>query len=148
MSTPASIVAAIQDVLQASSYLSYINNEDILLGIREGVTIFPCILIEPISDILTAESYPYEQRTISVNITAYVQVYDKDKQLVGDTNTKGVLDVENDIRKALSSDITLGLADVYDTRIISSIHDFEQYPTRGFAINVECHYRQNRLTRA
>jgi hypothetical protein len=128
--------------------LSYVNDANILLGVREALTMFPAILIEPISDELTGESIQYENRTLRVNVTAYIQVYDKDKQIVGDTNTKGVLDVENDIRKAISSDSTLGLSDTYDCRILSSIHDFEQYPVRGFGINLEVHYRQNRTTRA
>jgi hypothetical protein len=146
--TPATIISTIQTLLKNSSDLSYIADGDILLGVRESITTFPCLLIEPVNDKIIVEDFPNEQRILSVNITGYVQVYDKDKQLVGDANTKGVLDVENDIRKALSSDNTLGIADVYDSRIINSVHDFEQYPIRGFAINLEVHYRQNRLTRA
>ena len=146
--TPAAILTALQDVLQNSSYLSYINDGDIMLGVRENITTFPCILIEPINDRMLEDDYPNEQRAVDVNITGYIQVYDKDKQLVGDTNTKGVLDVDNDIRKAISADDKLGQNDIYDTRIMSIIHDFEQYPIRGFAITVEVHYKQNRLTRA
>lgn len=145
--TPASIISAIKDKLEDNATLSgYI--KQFLLGVRENITLFPCIIIEFVGDRLIAESYPNEQRILTANITAYVQVLNKDKQIVGDTNTKGVADVENDIRKALSSDNTLGLTDVYDSRIVSSVHDFEQYPVRGFAINFEVHYRQNRTTRA
>ena len=145
--TPATIFSTIQTILKNSSDLSYIVDENILMGVRESITIFPSVLIEPIGDKIIEESFAYEERILSVNITAYVQIYDKDKQIVGDTNTKGVLDVENDIRKALSADNTLGLADTYDARIISSVHDFEQYPIRGFAINLEIHYRQSRTAR-
>jgi hypothetical protein len=145
--TPSSIVAKIQDILQDSSDLSYVNDYDILLGVRENITTFPSILIEPTSDILIQEDYQFEQRELSVNITCYVQVYDKDKQIVGDANTKGVLEIENDIRKALSADNTLGLTGVYDSRILSSIHEFEQYPVRGFALNFSIHYKQNRTLR-
>ena len=146
--TPASIVAEIQDVLQASSYLSYINDDDIMLGVREGITVFPSIVIEVAGDRLLEENYPYEGRAINVNVIGYIQVFDKDKQLVGDTNTKGVLDIENDIRKAISADITLGLAGVYDTRLLATVQDIDQYPVRGFAVSIEVHYRQDRLTRA
>lgn len=146
--TPASIVSAIKTLLANSTYLSYINDANIFLGFRESISIFPCIIIEPLGDTLTNEAMPNEYLILNVNITAYIQVHDKDKQIVGDTQTKGVLDVENDIKKALSSNSTLGLAEVIDTKIISSVHDFEQYPVRGFAINLEVHYKQNRTTRA
>ncbi len=146
--TPASIVSAIKTALEDSSYLSYINDNSIFLGVRDSISVFPCIIIEPIGNTLTDEAMPNEYLILNVNITAYIQVYDKEKQIVGDTQTKGVLDVENDIKKALSSNSTLGLAEVIDTKIISSVHDFEQYPVRGFAINLEVHYKQNRTTRA
>ncbi len=146
--TPASIVSAIKTLLANSTYLNYINDANIFLGFRESISIFPCIIIEPLGDTLTNEAIPNEYLILNVNITAYIQVHDKDKQIVGDTQTKGVLDVENDIKKALSSNSTLGLAEVIDTKIISSVHDFEQYPVRGFAINLEVHYKQNRTTRA
>jgi len=146
--TPASIVSAIKTLLANSTYLNYINDANIFLGFRESISIFPCIIIEPLGDTLTNEAMPNEYLILNVNITAYIQVHDKDKQIVGDTQTKGVLDVENDIKKALSSNSTLGLAEVIDTKIISSVHDFEQYPVRGFAINLEVHYKQNRTTRA
>ena len=144
---PATIVATVQDILQDSTYLGYINDGDIMLGVREGITVFPSIVIEVAGDRLLDESYPYEGRAININIIGYIQVFDKDKQLVGDANTKGVLDIENDIRKAVSADITLGLSDVYDTRLLATVQDIDQYPVRGFAVSVEVHYRQNRLTR-
>lgn len=146
--TPASIVSAIKTALEDSSYLSYINDNSIFLGVRDSISVFPCIIIEPIGNTLTDEAMPNEYLILNINITAYIQVYDKEKQIVGDTQTKGVLDVENDIKKALSSNSTLGLAEVIDTKIVNSVHDFEQYPVRGFAINLEVHYKQNRTTRA
>jgi hypothetical protein len=145
--TTALIVEEIQDILQASSYLSYIDDANIFLGVRENVTIFPCLVIEVVGDRLLDETYPYEGRALDINVIVFIKVFDKDKQLAGDTNTKGVLDIENDIRKAISADITLGLADIYDTRLLSTVQDIVQYPIRGFAISLECHYRQSRLTR-
>ncbi len=143
----ATIISKILTTLQESADLNYIDDNNMFLGVRENITIFPCLLIEKIDDSLLDESYPYEGRILSVNITGYIKVHDKDKQIVGDTNTKGVVDIENDIMKALSSDNTLGLEDVYDVRILKSVEDYEFYPVRGFALNVEVHYRQNRTTR-
>jgi hypothetical protein len=145
--TPASIVDKIKEKLQDSSFLSYIDDADIMLGVRENVTKFPCLVIEVVGDRLLEETYPYEERALGINIIGYIQVFDKDKQIVGDTNTKGVLDIDNDIRKVISADTTLGLADVYDTKLIAIVQDIEQYPIRGFAVNIEIHYRQNRVTR-
>jgi hypothetical protein len=146
--TPASIVTALHTILQNSAYLGYIDDGNIFLGVREGVTSFPCLVVEPVGDRLLDETNPYEGRALGINIYLYIQVYDKEKQIVGDTNTKGVLDIENDIRKAISADIKLGLADVYDTRILSTVQDIIQFPVRGFVVNIEIHYRQNRLSRA
>jgi hypothetical protein len=146
--TPALIVTAISNILKNSSDLSYIDDNNILLGYRTNIVVFPCLLIEPIGDRIIAESYPNEQRILSLNITGYVQVFDKDKQIVGDTTTKGVVDIDNDIRKVISADITLGLEGVYDTQIVSIVHDFEQFPVRGFGMSIDIHYKQNRLTRA
>jgi len=145
--TPSSIISAVQDAIQNSASLSYVADDSVYLGVRENITIFPCVIIEPVGDRLLEETFAYEERVLSINITGYAQVHDKDLQLIGNAAIKGVLDIENDIRKAISSDITLGLSDVYDTRLVSTVHDFSQYPIRGFAINVECHYRQDRVTR-
>ena len=146
--TPALIIAKIQDILQDSADLSYIKDGSIFLGVRENVTIFPCIILEAAGDRLLDETFAFEGRALSINIISYIQVYDKDKQLTGDTDTKGVLDIENDIRKAISADITLGLSGVYDSRLLTTIQEIDHYPIRGFAINCEIHYRQERLTRA
>ncbi len=147
--TPASIVSKIQQILQTSAYLEgYVSGSAILLGVRESITLFPCIIIEPVGNRIIGETYPNEDLVLSVNVTGYIRVFNKDKQLVGSDNTKGVLDFENDIKKTLSSDTTLGLSGVQDTKMNNTIYDFEQYPIRGFGINVEVYYRQNRLTRA
>lgn len=146
--TSANIFNAIKEILQDSSDLSYIDDDNIFAGVRQGLTVFPCIVMEVVGDRLLSESYPNEDRAIGINVIGYIQVYDKDKQIAGDTDTKGVLDIENDIRKALSADVTLGLSDVLDTRLLVTTQDIETYPVRGFSINVEVHYRQNRLTRA
>jgi hypothetical protein len=147
--TPASILTALKSILESSQYLTgYVPSGNVFLGVREGITIFPCLVVEPVGDRLLDENFANEGRALGINIYFYTQVYDKEKQIVGDTNTKGVLDIENDIRKAISADITLGLAEVYDTRILSSVQDINQFPIRGFVINIEVHYKQNRLTRA
>lgn len=143
----ATILAKIQDVLQDSAFLSYVTDGNIFLGFREGISIFPCLIIEPISNKMAEESYPYEDLSLMINVTGYIQTFNKDKQLAGDANTKGVLDFENDVKKALSADYTLGLSDVVDTRLVSTAYDFEQYPVRGFSINVEVLFKQDRTTR-
>jgi hypothetical protein len=140
--TPESILDKVQDVLQASSYLSEIADGSIFSGVRENISTFPCIVIEWVGDRLLDESFQNEGRAMGINIIFFIQDYDKDN------GVKEEARIANLIRKALSADITLGLADVYDTRLLSDVTDTVQFPIRGHAINIEVHYRQNRLTRA
>lgn len=139
---PATIIDTVQDILQASSDLSEIADGNIFQGVRENVTIFPCIVIESVGDRLLDETYPYEGRALGVNIIFFIKVFNKDNQLDEEWR------IANNIRKAISADITLGLAGVYDTRLLSDVSDVIQYPVRGHAVNIEVHYRQDRLTRA
>jgi hypothetical protein len=139
--TPESIFNKVQDILQDSSYLAEIVDGNIFLGARESISMFPCIVIESNGDRLLDESFQNEGRVLGVNIIFYMRDYNKETQITEEWR------IANLIRKAISADITLGLADVYDTRFLSEVTDLNQYPIRGHAINIEIHYKQNRLTR-
>lgn len=147
MATPSNIVKKILEILRTSAYLSYVKDENIFLGVRENIVNFPCIIIEPVSNKIIDENLVNEKKILTLNIVGYLQVYDKEKQIAGDGEHKGILDLENDILKALCADTTLGLTGVYDLRIPSSLHNFEQYPIRGVALDIEVEYNQNRKTR-
>ena len=146
--TPAKIIAALQDKLQASTDLSYINDAHIFVGRRKAIANYPVIVIEPSGNKVVSREYPYENIALKVVIAAGLRVYDEEKQFVGDTSIRGILDFENDIKKAVSSDNTLG-GECIDMNILDVQNDdAEDYPIRSFIINVEILYRQNITTRA
>lgn len=147
MTTPAQIFTALQYQLQDSPYLNYVNDDSILLGTREGINLFPCIVIEPASK---TEEFTKDVNE-SVDIRYYCTVNGVinthiDRQLVGNDKHKGLLDLENDIKKAISSDHTLD-GHAIDTLIHTSAPDIIEWPIRMVAIEVEIFFRQNRITR-
>ncbi len=147
MSTPAQVITALQNQLKNSSALSYINDEFIMVGFREGLPQFPCIFIEPMpSEESRNDANTKVDIRYTVAVTGLVRVTEPDKQIVGDSNTKGIADLENDIKKAISSDETLGGV-VIDTIIHTSDKDIQEWPVRSVAIEVEIFFRQDRTAR-
>lgn len=149
MSKPADILSALQDQLKNSADLSYINDECIFLGARESLSQYPCIVIEPLPNSveINNDMNIYVDIRYFVAVIAYNKVMESNKQIVGDSNVKGIADIENDLKKAISSDGTLGGVAV-ETIIHTSDLDFQEWPVRSVALEVEIFFRQNRTTRA
>jgi len=146
--TPSAIFKALETQLKNSSDLSYVDDTHIFVGKRTNITNYPVIVIEPAGDRVVSRTYPYEDIIQKVVVAGGLKVYDENKQIVGDVSVKGIIDFKNDIKKALCSDNTLAGACI-DLNIIDSQDDnAEDYPVRGFAINVEILFRQNAVTRA
>lgn len=147
MSTPAQVYAALIDVLQSSATLSYISDNAILLGMRERFDNFPCLVIE---EGTTADEEidinGYVDLRMNTSINALVQVTNVDKQIVGDTTTKGTADIVNDIKTAICADRTLGGV-VIDCTFKEVINSVDEWPVRVAAIGIEILYRQNSTTR-
>lgn len=148
MSTPAQVITALQNQLKNSTALSYVNDEFILLGARQGMAQYPCILLEPLPN---TEEFRNDQNVkvdirYFIAVIGYIRITEPDKQIVGDTNTKGIADLENDIKKAISADETLG-GIVIDTIIHTSDPDLQEWPVRSVAIEVEIFFRQDRTAR-
>lgn len=148
MSKPNDILIALIAQLQASSALSYVDDSNIMQGLRDNVVSFPSLMITSGGDNVVDYSYPYEKIVQKFRIFGILQVYDKDDQLTDNGSIQGLLTLKNDIKKAITSIPTLGMADVYDTKIPSSQDDDVNYPTTGFVLEVEVLYKQDRTTRA
>lgn len=146
MSKPSEIINQLVTQLQNSSALSYLSDNAIFKGVRESVTIYPCVIIEPTRNAEQNITYGRQDNLLKVTIAGFIKVFDKDKQICGDSNVKGILDLENDLKIALSSDITLG-GYAINTIILESGYDFEEYPIRSVAIDLEILYRQISTTR-
>jgi hypothetical protein len=146
LSKPSEILSQLQDQLQASSYLSYVNDDNILLGTRDNIVQFPTIVIEPIGMKEIDNVYSTQRLFFNIAVVGFIHVMNKDKQIVGDATDKGILDLENDIKKAISSDITLG-GYAIDTNLNTTAYEFVEYPIRSLSINLEILFQQTAATR-
>ena len=109
---------------------------------------FPCIFLEPTNAPERAKTVPNGMEVgFGMMIVGYIKVMDIDKQIVGDATTKGILDVNYDIKKAMGAYVDLdGTCLTYsfpDTRF-----NFENYPFRGVEIDLDILLKQNFVTRA
>ena len=118
-------------------------------GTRDNIptNMFPVIILEPTNAPEESVTMPNgTEINFTVTIWAYVKIFDVDKQIVGDATTKGVLDVNFDIKKALGAHIDLDEECLYfsfpDTRF-----DFSSYPFRGVEIDMKITLRQSFVTR-
>lgn len=142
----ADILAALKSQLEADTTLAdYI--KAVFLGVREDITKFPCLILEPVSNIEGDEIHNRQELNFRIAVIGFVNVPDPDKHLVGDSQVKGVLDIENDVKKAISSDRTLG-GECYHASIMETRYEVADYPIRSFRIEVDFYFRQNTLTRA
>lgn len=145
--TPSAIITALQTQLKNSSDLSYVDDAHIFIGRRTNIANYPVIVIEPLGDKVTGNSYPNEELILRIAVAGGIRAFNENMQIVGSGSTKGILDFKNDIKKALCSDNTLG-GNCIDLNIVDSEDDSaEDYPIRGFVINVEISFRQDRELR-
>jgi len=140
----ADVISVLKILLEGASELSYV--KEVLLGVREKMTLFPCLIIEPLSLTESDDTYARQVLTMCVSVIGYIHCTNKDKQIAGDADTKGILDFENDLKKALDSNRTLSGAAI-DTRITETVYEFAEYPLRSFALRLEVIFRQIAGTR-
>ena len=144
MTTPAQAITALRAQLQDSDNLSYIKK--VYDGVRKDNTLLPCIVLEADENNETFTGYPIVNLVFRGFIFCFIQVHNKDKQLVGDTKTKGILDVENDIKKAIGEDFTLGGV-VETVNFGRTIYDQRYYPRRAVVLEAHIEFKQNVNTR-
>lgn len=118
-------------------------------GIRDNIPLnnFPCITLEPTNAPEEAVTMPHNTEiNFTLTIYGYIKIFEVDKQIVGDANNKGILDLNFDIKKALGAHIDLDGECLYfsfpDTRF-----SFNSYPFRGVEIDMKITLRQSFVTR-
>jgi hypothetical protein len=142
MSKPSEILSALIAQLKASTDLSFIDDNNFFLGVRDNITQYPCLILEPLETSEGEYVYPKQRLTLRIAIFGFIEVQDDvDKQIVGDATNRGILDVENLVKKAISSDIKLG-GYALDTTMKSTLYEYADYPVRGFTINVDVLFEQ------
>lgn len=138
----------IKSILKEDTVLSpYI--KVVYSGTRDNIptNMFPCIIMEPTNAPEEAVTMPHNTEiNFTLTIFGYIKIYDVDKQIVGDTTIRGILDLNFDIKKALGAHIDLDGKCLYfsfpDTRF-----DFSSYPFRGVEIDMKITLRQSFVTR-
>lgn len=138
----------IKTILEEDAVLSpYI--KIVYSGTRENIPVnnFPCIILEPKGAPEEPVTMPHNTEiNFTVTIWGYIKIYDVEKQIVGEDTTKGILDLNLDIKKALGAYDDLDGECLYysfpDTRF-----DFDSYPFRGVGIDMKITLRQNFVTR-
>ena len=146
MSKPATIMDNLKTLLEDSSDLSYVRDNNILLGYREGLVRYPMIILEPQEIVEEDTTHNRQHLTFTIAVMGFIKVSDKEKQIVGSGTTKGILDMLNDVKKAISSDRTIDSSAIW-TKIVKTNFDIEAYPVRSFTIEIEVEYRQNSTNR-
>lgn len=150
MSKPSEVLTALKEQLQGSANLSYVKDELIFLGAREGITTFPAICIERAE--MTEEEYVYPKARLKMTaeLIILVKCEDKDQQLVGSPSAtpaiRGTLDVENDVKLAIDSDRTLGGAAIH-TEIMDSADGVVEFPVRSVNLRLSIWFEQTRSVR-
>lgn len=145
MTTPAQIITQLETQLQDSADLSYVKN--VMIGERESVTNFPVIFIEPLRNDEKDRNFQDADLMIEVALIGYISTREADKQIVGAGNTKGITDLENDIKKAISADRQLNTLAV-DTRIKSTVYGRPENAARRLLMTIEVDFRQTATERA
>ena len=139
MSREEVVWAQISSILKADTDLSYI--QAVYEGWRENVidNLFPCIYLEPESSSEEPYTVPNRHRIIfTVRIIAEISVIDPDKQIIGDTSIKGIIDVANDIKSVLMKTPNLN-ATCQKFNFSNTAYQFKNFPFRqaDILMNIE-----------
>jgi len=141
------ILTALKAALVNSTSLSSVADANIFLGKRSNITEYPTIVIIPGQNRKVRDVFPKENWTAKVMIVGAIKVFDESKYIVGDSNILGIADLDNNIRKALSEDHTLGGKCINLSIMDTDLSYDGDYPEVGTVIGIEILYEQNRTTR-
>lgn len=141
MAKPLEVLNQIQTLLQASSYLTDVVDSNILVGMRDNVVKYPTLIIELLSIREDNAAYGKQRLTMMIGIIGLVNTYDKENQFTD------LLGMENNVKKALSADITQG-GYAINTEFGETIYDIVEYPVRSFNIRVDILFEQTSTGRS
>ena len=140
-------VNVLRDAQKSGSNLSYVRK--IFEGWRDNIpdSQIPCIILEP-ADIKETIPFFEEESELyfGITVTGIIKMFDKDKQIVGDTRHKGILDICEDIKKTFGCDIYLSDS-VMTIQFPDTNFDYTSYPIRTVDITMLCRLRTKYKTR-
>lgn len=139
------LLSQLRSELKPNQSLSYVKK--IYEGARDKVTAFPVIIVEPKRETeIDGAVFGRTDVKFEVEIFGLIKIQDKKKQIIGVGNSKGILDLKNDILTAISEDHTLGCV-VTDVNVNDTVYEWRDYPVRSVTITVELEYSQDTETR-
>jgi hypothetical protein len=104
----------------------------------------PCICVEPVRNGEVETDMNNSQR-LYANFDIYAFVYsplNQEKCIVGDSNYKGILDIDQDIRACLAASYELGCA-ALDVKVdVTDFAYLKEYDVRGLVIPIRVLYTQ------
>jgi len=140
-------VNVLRDAQKSGSNLSYVRK--IFEGWRDNIpdSQIPCIILEP-ADIKETIPFFEEESELyfGITVTGIIKMFNKDKQIVGDTRNKGILDICEDIKKTFGGDIYLSDS-VMTIQFPDTNFDYTSYPIRTVDITMLCRLRTKYKTR-
>ncbi len=102
---PESIFSEVKKILMADKTITaYVKEENFFCGDRPSIarTNFPNIVLEVVNNSLyKIEENNQQIKIFKMMIEGGILIQDFEKQIIGDTDSKGVLDIESDIYTAL-----------------------------------------------
>lgn len=109
-------------------------------GTREDVVNFPVIIIEPDTEREEQHTTPlYKRCFFTILLTCWFEVINKDKQIVGSLDDKGILNMSADIKATLFKYPSLNNK-CLKFSFPTTRYVFETYPYRGVEITMEIEY--------
>lgn len=147
MSKPAETFRALKTRLQADTTLAgYV--KQFLEGQREAssITQYPTVITDYTGSSESDDAYGEQRIRMRCVVYMVITVTDKDKQIVGDSTTKGALDYLNDLKTAIDTDRTLGGKAIH-TSILDDSFSTVDFPVRVLALNVEILIEQKEAVR-
>jgi len=131
-------VLSILNTAKLSGSLTYV--KEISAGVRSDIPLFPAIILEPARLGEVNHTVPrFIRATFEITITGWIEVYSPDKQIIGEENDKGILDLERDIKNELEKYPDLnGKCQKFSFPTTS--YSFEMYPYRSVEITMAIEY--------
>ena len=129
---------------QSGGLLGYVKTKSLYEGIRENIPsgAFPVIVMEV--DNNSEEPHTVPQRILmrfKFLFTCAIEHMDVDKQIVGDGNIRGIVDIANDMKNVLAGSfqnkLGLGPDGVHWVRFPDTQYFVDDYPIRQAVVTVE-----------
>jgi len=147
MGTPSSIIRTLQSQLQGDSNLGIVSDDYIFLGVRANVSKFPCIFLEPLRIEESEFVSTKQEMFFNIGIIGFVKHLGTDKDdVIADSSLVGIMDLENRIKLAVDSDLTIG-GEAIHTEIIETRYNYNSYPERSVEVEIRIRFRQTQGTR-